>query len=196
MHKETLTLASVKRDLMIVLKLQKARKFEWRMTYIIPITAIAIILGVLSRSVVVGTLIFSTCIYQIVQFTKESKAFFAQKRELLATCKRRDISISIQKFSHISEELIYEPHTGARQSYSTKLIRVYYFESGASWRLPEIGMHYSWSKKSHLSTKGMEHLATRGSEFFLVRLQSEQDIAYIYPCKLFRPDDFLSSACF
>ena len=191
MHKEILTLDAIKKDLTVISTLQRARKTEWRMLYIIPITAIALILGILARDVVLGILIFSTSIYQIVQFVKESKEFSKQKRMVLTAFRRREIAISVQKFSHIAEESVYEPWMHGKHSHEIKLIRVYYFESGASWRIPEIGTHYRWSKNFYLSTKGMEHLATKGSEFFFIRLQADQEVAYIYPCKLFELDEFL-----
>ncbi len=194
MHKEILTLDAIKKDLAIISTLQRSRKTEWRMLYIIPITMIAIILGILARDAVLGVLIFSTSIYQIVLFIKESKEFSKQKRTVLTAFRRSEIAISVQKFSHIAEESVYEPWAHGKHSHEIKLIHVYYFESGASWRIPEIGIHYRWSENFHLSTEGMENLATKGSDFFFVRLQADQEIAYIYPCKLFELDAFLKNS--
>ncbi len=191
MNKETLTLDAIKKDLMVTLEQQRLHKTEWRLLYIIPISLLAILFGILFQDVVLGVLIFATCSYQIVCFVRESKEFSKQKRAVLKACKRSEISVSVQKFSHIAEESVYEPHRGNKQTHSQKIIWVCYFEGGASWRIPNIGTHYTWSKNFYLSTRGMENLATKGSEFFFIRLQEHQEIAYIYPCKLFELDESL-----
>ena len=188
MQKETLTLDAIKKDLMIILKQQKSHKTEWRLLYIIPITLLAVMFGILLQNVVPGALIFSTSGYQIYRYAKERKEFSAKKKELLNACERQEISISVLKFSHASEEFVYEPHYSLhhRRSHTLKLIRVYYFENGAFWRLPRLDTHYAWSKEFYLSDQGLKNLSAKDSEFFFVRLQSQQDIAYIYPCLMFR----------
>ena len=195
MKQETLTLDAIKKDLMIILNLQRSRKTEWRLLYILPITLLAVIFGILLQNIVPGVLIFSTSGYQIYRCAKECKEFSAQKKKLLHACERREISISVLKFNHMAEELIYEPHYNmiCRHAHSRKLITVYYFENGSSWRLPDIGIHYKWSKEFYLSHKGLENLSTKGSEFFFVRLQSQQEIAYIYPCLMFKLDKSLQA---
>jgi hypothetical protein len=113
------------------------------------------------------------------------------RRGLFDALDRNDISISIEVLSHISEETVYEPHAAGGRSHMTKSITVFYFESGASWRIVRTDRHYDWSPEFYLSNRGLKDTSVRGNEFFYVSLQGHYDISYIYPCKMFELDDSL-----
>ncbi len=112
-------------------------------------------------------------IYHYVIAYREYKA---QKKELSHAFDRGDISISLERLSHISEETIYEPHMEHRYAYKpgmrdTKEVKFYYFSAGRSWRVPSTDCHYKWSKDYYLTTMGLLNISVEGNEFstFLCR---------------------------
>lgn len=188
--KEKLTLDNIKKDLMAVLKEQTSNTADRRLTYIIPITFIAIFLGVLLKSVFLGLLIFAFPAYQAYLFVIETRAYKEKKKTLLAAIEKGDISVSTEILSHIAEETIYEPHTSRRgHTHLTKQISVYYFEGGSSWRVPSLHTHYAWSRENYISAQGLLNTSVKGNAFFVIRLQGHYNIAYIYPFKTFEPDE-------
>lgn len=185
MTKETLTLSNIVNDLRSIAFFNLSNVEEWRFSYIIPITLLAVIIGIILKSIWVGLLIFSAAAYHIVCYVMEYKSYKAKKKAIADILDRGDISICIEKLSHIAEETIYEPRTHGRHSHVTKTITVFYFMSGGSWRLPNVRKYYEWSKDYFISSKGLENISISGDEFFRVSLRGYYDIAYIYPCKFF-----------
>ena len=99
-----------------------------------------------------------------------------------------EISISNEVFRNIAHETIYEPHRVGRRASVTKMITVYYFNGGSSWRVPDVDKHYAWSHEFYISSKGLANISIVGDEFYFVSLQAHPEIAYIYPCKNFALD--------
>lgn len=158
---------------------------EWRFAYIVPITLLAVMLGILLGSVWIGLLIFSVAVYHIVVYIKEQKEYKAQKKQLKELFERGGISVSVDTLSHISRETIYEPRLRGRHSHSLKEITVFYFNSGDSWRMPLRSRHYGWSKTYFVSSKGLLNISIPGNKFYFVYLQGHYEISYIYPCEYF-----------
>ena len=192
MKKETLTMEAIKSDLIKIVNYQVSNKADWRFSYIVPFTALAIFLGVFTKSVFIGMAVFCVAAYHIARFIIEYKAYKIQKAAILSVIARGEISVSTEIFSHIANKTIYEPHPARRRAKATKRITVYYFDGGASWRVPTVKKHYSWSKDFYISSKGLENISIKGDEFYFVSLQSHHDIAYIYPCKNFELDKSLN----
>ena len=194
MQKETLTLDAIKKDLKLIIDKQYSNKSERWIFATLYLTMATVGIGVLFKDAIPAILFFLLLgTYPIWRYVKERRAYSANKKALLETWRRAQISITVLKFSHKSEELIYEPHyhTASNDAHSCKPIHVYYFENGASWRLPIVWCHYKWSKEFSLSPQGLDNLAYKGSEFYFVRLQAQQDIAYVYPCLMFQLDPSL-----
>ncbi len=189
--KETLTLEAIKSDLVKIADCQVSNRADWRFSYIVPFTVIAIIMGILMKNVLIGIAIFGVAAYHIGRFIMEFKEYRAKKGAILSLIERGEVSISIQALSHIASEVIYEPHAGIRRTRATKSVTMYYFDGGASWRLPMIPRHYDWSRQSYLSPGGLANISLSGDQFYFVSLQEHHDISYIYPCKLFRLDEGL-----
>ena len=105
---------------------------------------------------------------------------------------RGDISISTEIFSHIANDVIYEPHRAGTRTRTAKTITLYHFNGGSSWRAPFFERYYEWSKEYYISPKGLKNISIKGDEFYLVSLQAHRDIAYIYPCKNFELDKSLN----
>lgn len=185
MTKEKITLQAVKQDLTAFAIFLQSNKAEWRFAYIIPITLIAVIMGIVLGNVWIGALIFLPSVYHIVRYVIDYRDYKAKKSALLSVIDRGDVSVSIEKLSHIAKETIYEPHRHSKGSHSMREITVYYFEGGASWRAPNFYKYYAWSKDFYISPTGLENISLCGDEFFYVSLQGYHDIAYIYPCKSF-----------
>ena len=199
MQKEALTLKNIAEDLKIVSGENMYHKEEAHFTYIVPFTVLAVFLGILLQNIWIGFLVFLPAVYFIVRYVMERARHKAEKQALMDVINRGDISISVEKFSHTAFETVYEPHThgigfgrGAHAN-ATKEIFVFYFMSGARWRVPSVNKHYEWSKDYYVSTKGLENISLQGDEFFFVRLQGYHDIAYIYPCKSFVLDKNLKN---
>ena len=193
MRKEKLTLNAIKQDLMKMVNFQLYNKTDWRLSYIVPVTLLAILVGVLLGSVLIGLLIFSVSAYHIVRYVIECKEYRQGRHAIVAMVERGEISISTEVLSHIAQETIYEPHTVGKRTDSTKTVTVYYFNGGSSWRVPTVDKHYAWSKEFYISSKGLENISVAGNEFLFVSLQAHPEITYIYPCKNFEPDASLKS---
>ena len=193
MKKEKITLEAIKQDLMKMVNFQLSNKNDWRFSYIVPITLLAVMAGVLLKNVIVGLLIFAVAAYHIVRYVIEYREHKKSKLAIISLVERGEISILNEVFSHIANETIYEPHRVGRRARATKVITVYYFNSGSSWRVPNVDKHYAWSKEFYISSKGLENISISGDEFYIVSLQSHHEIAYIYPCKNFELDANLKS---
>ena len=192
MKKETLTMEAIKSDLIKIANYQVSNTANWRFSYIVPFTALAIFLGVFTKSVFIGMAVFCVAAYHIARFIIKYKAYKAKKAAILSIIERGEISISTETFSHIATDVIYEPHNVGRRTKSTKTITLYHFNGGSSWRAPLFAKHYEWSKEYYISPKGLENISIKGDEFYFVSLQSHHDISYIYPCKNFELDKSLN----
>ena len=123
----------------------------------------------------------------------EYKEYKTKKAAILSLIERGKISISTETFSHIANDLVYEPHRVFRRAWATKMITLYYFNGGSSWRVPLFAKHYEWSKEYFISSQGLKNISIKGDEFYFVSLQAYNDIAYIYPCKNFELDESLKN---
>lgn len=193
MKKDKLTLDAIKEDLLKMAESKLSNKTEWRFVYILPITLLAILLGILFENIFIGLLVFSTSSYHIFYFVIEYREYRQSKRAVLALIARGEISISKDALSHIAEETVYEPHSFGRRIRETKTITVFHFKGCASWRIPEGYGHYTWSREFHISSYGLENTSLIGDEFYFVSLQANHEIAYIYPCKFFELDASLKN---
>jgi len=193
MKKEELKLDNIKHDLKTVLNFQILNVSDWRFSYIIPITLLAVMIGILLKNILAGLFIFSFAAYHIVRFFMEYKNYKAKKNAIEEAIARGDISISIERLSHIAVEVIYEPHFRLKHSHAAKEVTFFYFASGSSWRIPAVRTHYGWSKDYYTSTEGLKNISISGEEFFYISLQGNYDIAYIYPCDFFTIDGELKS---
>ncbi|MBQ7365125.1 MAG: hypothetical protein IJW46_05965 [Clostridia bacterium] len=191
MQKESLTLRNITKDLKKAADCHMSNVDDWRLSYIIPFTLLALLLGILLKRFWVGALIFLPAVYHIVRYSMDISAHRKRMQAIRGVIDRGDIAISVETLSHIAKETVYEPHTSARRAHSTKEITVYYFESGGSFRIPNCNKHYDWSETFYLTSKGLENISIGGDEFFCVSLQGYGDIAYIYPCKFFVLDSTL-----
>ena len=144
MKKEKLTLEAIKSDLIKIANYQVGNKTEWRFSYIAPLTALAIFLGILTKNVLIGIAIFCVAAYHIVRYVLEYKEYKAKKAAILSLISRGEISVSTETFSHIANEVVYEP----RKKHNTKTITLYHFDGGSSWRfsghLAGVALYYDF----------------------------------------------------
>ena len=75
MKKEKLMLEAIKQDLLKIVNFQLSNKAEWRFSYIIPITILAVMAGVYFKNIFVGLLVFSVATYHIVRY----RSLFCQR---------------------------------------------------------------------------------------------------------------------
>ena len=193
MKKEKLTLEAVKQDLMKMANSHISNKTDGRFAYIIPITLLAVMAGMLLKNALIGLLIFSIAAYHIVYYVIEYKEYKRDKNTVVSLIERGELSISNVVFSHIAKEIIYEPHSFGRHLRRLKTIKVYYFNKCSSWRVPDVDKHYAWSNEFYMSSQGLENISISGDEFYFVSLQANHEIAYIYPCKNFELDATLKN---
>ena len=81
MKKEKITLEAIKQDLMKMVNFQLSNKSDWRFSYIVPITLLAVMAGVLLKNVIVGLLIFSVAAYHIVRYVIEYREHKKSKQK-------------------------------------------------------------------------------------------------------------------
>lgn len=156
MKKEKLKLANIKADLKRMADFYMSNRVDFRLTYIVPITMIAVLMAILTKRVWVGLLIFSLSSIELIRFARDLKAHHNTMQMISAAIDRGDISISVETLSHIAREVIYEPHTTGsyrNQGYGdeTKTVAFFHFEGGGSWRVPSVETHYSWSHDYYMS---------------------------------------------
>ena len=198
MQKEDMiTLDNIKVDLSLVNDLSFENITRWRLAFILPMTLIAILLGLVSfivfANIWIGVLLFLIPLYHIIQYLIACKKYISQKKAICETVTREDICISVEQLSHISRETIYEPYSSLR-GHATKEVSFLNFRSSRRWRLLSGGKFYKWSKEHYMSAYGIESTSIPGDEFFLISLQLYQNIACIYPCKYFALDENSKSA--
>jgi len=192
MNKETLTLAGIRCDLQVVMNYRIVSHHRKGNVYLLPYLSIVAALGAYLKSAWVGLagLVPIVVYWAVVR----ARNYTPKRQALCGAILRDDISISVEQFSHVSEEIIYEPykHRLMRGGVSmTKRVFFYHFESGLSWREPSVKKHYKWSRDFYITPQGLENISLGGDEFYFVSLQSHPEIAYIYPCKTFELDRFL-----
>ncbi len=185
MKKEPLLLINITQDLKLIAEEYLYNKKNWRFSYIVPITLLSVIFGAILRNLWIALLIFSFAAYHIVRYIIEYREYLCKYKAVIDVVNRADISVSIERFDHIANETIYEPHNYRGRGYATKAVTNFYFESGTCWRIPKVDQHYKWSKNYYISSKGLENISIKGDEFYFICVQGHLDIAYIYPCKNF-----------
>lgn len=189
MQKDKLNLQNIKKDLDSIIFLREFISEDRRMDYVFPLVLISLILIFALKLVWIGLLILLLPAYHIFRLVLEKLQCRSKRKALMDAVERSDISISVEKLSHLSRETVYEPRLSTRND--TKEISVLYFMSGCSWRIPNFHKHYSWSKNYYISAKGLENIAVPGNEYFFISLQGHSEIAYVYPCDFFELDESL-----
>lgn len=210
MTKETLTREGIQHDLKKQAEQLYHNKSGARLVIAIPFTiwavAIIIFFGFKAIPLLISALLLLVAAYQYYGYFTDWKRYGTHKKMILEAIHRADFSISVQKLSHISRDTVYEPyeHTTfwhGTHAHAAKETTVFCFEGGDSWRLPfvsgqdhpaRISRHYSWSREFHLSSKGLLNVSIPGNDFYYVSLQSDYEISYVYPCKLFTLDKSLN----
>lgn len=198
MQKETLTLENIKKDLYMVAYRNISNEEDRRLHYIIPTTLLAIAIGIIVGialqkpwlGVGIGLFLFSFPAYHIVCYAINSKDYKAKLQAIEDVLARGNISVSVEVLSHISVETGHEPYD--HDPNGMKETAYFHFQSGLSWKVPNVWKHYKWSPNYYLSTKGLKNIAVEGNKFFYIALQGHHDAAYVYPCKLFVLDSKLN----
>lgn len=197
MQKETISLVHIIQDFNLLAKKQFLNVSSWRLAFILPLTLLALILGLAFKLLWIAILFALVDGYHLVRYGMEIQKYMRKKKSIQKIHDRAELSIAMEKLSHISTETIYEPRLRTRvglfhRSNTVKMVPVMYFLSGRSWRIPEGNRHYRWSKEYHISTQGLENTSISGDDFIYACLQADDDIAYAYPCKNFVMDKTLT----
>ena len=190
MERERLLQSNISNDLKIIVKEQISIKSEWRMTGIFAGIGLAIIFGMFYDNLwFLSVLFLCVATYHAVRYATEYREYSSKHKAVMKAINRADISVSLVRFSHISEEIIYEPHRHGvlrnGRMHRTKTVKYFCFDSGLRWRVPPVSTHYVWSKDYYISTQGLDNISVPGNEFYFISLQGYPDISYIYPCKQF-----------
>ena len=179
MTKEKLDFNNVKKDLLKVLKLNASNTCDLGLTYIFPTLTVALAFGIF-LNIWIALLLALYPAYHIMRLVMDMRQKAAEKNALRNAIGRGDFSVSVEILSHISDETIYEPHSGYRHTHLTREVKYFNFESGARWRVPNGCRHYEWSKDYCMSTEGLDNTSTKGKPFYFITLKGNTDIAYIY----------------
>ena len=191
MTKEILKNENIREDLLRVIQEKDSIQWEWRLCYIVPCAMAALVVCFAWPNVWLGLAAFLPTVYHIVRLIWELRRSRARKKEIQTQIERGNLCVSEEILSHIAEETVYEPHPGLRGSRATKQVHMLYFESGGSFRIPNVARHYSWSKEYYISTRGLMNITCSGDEFYLISPVRHREIAYVYPCKSFVLDGCL-----
>ena len=196
MKKDTVTLAYAKADLLKIAEYHMNIIEEWRFAYIVPLSALAVLLGYLLNSIPVGVLVFLPALYHAVRFIIAYRNFRREKKAVIAALDRRDMQVAVDTLGNISKETVYEPRIrsfGSRvRALTLREATFFNFRSGLRFRLPHLGTHYAWSRELYLSAEGLENISLEGDEFYCISLRNHPDLVYIYPCKYFTLDEDLA----
>ena len=180
-RKELLTDQNIISDLLKYEDYKYSNAEDHSFTYIIPYAAVAILLGRLFSSWLLGGLIMLIPLYHLYRLI----LVWREKRLRKQAIKNGGFTVITDRLSHIAEEVIYEPHTGRRSAHLTKTVTFFYFPS-AQWRVPPFSKHYSWSRDFHLSSSGLLNTSVPDNEFYLVLVDNQAEVGYIYNKKFFR----------
>lgn len=184
MKKEKITLDNIKEDLEFFADLNMSKKAGVYVALLILAFILAFIAGMIVRSFLTGLLVMVIAsIYPTVCLILEKSKRKKMQNTVRSVSTRKDISISVEELSHVSEE------TASRPSWSgsgrrVKLNYVWHFTSGAEWVKPVyLSGFFLWSKEYSLGESGFITTSVAGNKFYYVSLQSDPDINFIYPCK-------------
>lgn len=193
MKKEKITLDNIKEDLEYFAYLNMSKKAGVYVALLILAFILAFIAGMIVESFLTGLLVMviaSVCpiVILIIEKSKRKK----MQNTVRSVSTRKDISISVEELSHISEETASAPSwTGSHRR--VKLNYVWHFTSGAEWVKPlYFSGFFLWSKEYSLGESGFITTSVAGNKFYYVSLQSDPDINFIYPCKFFELDEMLA----
>ena len=192
MKKEKLTLDNIKKDFQKIANWQLDVKSEGHLVYIFTILGLVLVAGIVVH-VLLGVVISLLAVYPIFLLVSEERNNKRHRRAILDLVDRGDVSVSVEKLSHIAKQTVYEPRRNGRRTRTTKEATFFYFEGGSSWRVPEVYRHYEWSMELYYSTEGLCNVSVEGNEFYYVSVQGEPDVCYIYPCKFFELDGSLGA---
>lgn len=188
MTKEMLTPAHVREDLLRLIEAQKDQSFARRMYGIgSPVLAVGVLAWIFTGRVLAALPFFLAFGVILFHYARKVREMNAYRRELVDGLSRGEYSVTREVLTNAVFETVHEPHrhVGSRRVHETKQVCVLYFESGASWRIPELNKHYAWSKELYVSTRGLYNTAVAGNEFYLVSLRADYEIRYAYNAKFF-----------
>ena len=188
MEKDKITLSAVKEDLLKLERFKMGERAKYRLGTIIPFALFSSVIGFGFNNAIVGAVLFAIPAYQIIRLLIEYAKYCRHKKAIRFIMMREDVSISTEVFSHLAEEIVFEPHFVGTRLHLSKVISKYYFKNGIGWREPFGYTHYEWSKNYNVTPKGLENISVSGDGFYYIHLQGNTDIAYIYPCKNFELD--------
>lgn len=194
MKKEKITLDNIKEDLEFFADLNMSRKPGTLVVLLLTLAFIlAFMAGMIVRSFLTGLLVMVIAsIYPTVRLILEKPKRKKMQNTVRSVSTRKDISISVEELSHVSEETASEP-SWSGSGRKVKLNYVWHFTSGAEWVKPlYFSGFFPWSKEYSLGESGFITTSVAGNKFYYVSLQSDPDINFIYPCKFFELDGKLA----
>jgi len=193
LKKEKITLDNIKEDLEYFAYLNMSKKAGVYVALLILAFILAFIAGMIVKSFILGILVMVIAsVYPTVRLILENSKKRKMQNTVRSVSTRKDISISVEELSHVSEETASAPSwTGSHRR--VKLNYVWHFTSGAEWVKPlYFSGFFPWSKEYSLGESGFITTSVAGNKFYYVSLQSDPDINFIYPCKFFELDEKLA----
>jgi len=181
MEREELKFENIKKDLerFSAVEVRRANYLWITGVFIAPVFAIV---GLFINKLIAA--IFAVIwIYSLINYIPKISKNLKEKKNTSGAFTRDDFSVSVEKLSHISEEIVSEP--GPRGDLRHRTVRYYHFCSGISWAEPNVSEHYEWSKDFSLSSKGLSQTSVEGNEFYYITLKGASNAAYIYNTKFF-----------
>jgi len=180
-EREELKFENIKKDLerFSAVEVSRANYLWITGVFIAPVFAIA---GLFFNKLIAVIFAF-IWIYSFINYVPKISKTLKEKKNTSRTFTRDDFSVSVEKFSHISEEMVLE--TTVRRNIRHRTVRYYHFYSGIRWEEPNVADHYKWSRDFNFSSKGLGQTSVEGNEFYYITLKGASNAAYIYNTKFF-----------
>jgi len=188
MQKETLTNERIRKDLLNVVECRSSNHAEWRFTFIVPFTGIALLIGLITRNIPLALFLFAPAVYHIVRLIISIRKNRQTGKKLRESVRSEDFAVSIEKLSRIGVETIYEPNgllMERGRDHTHKTVMILYFQSGLQWRVPETDEHYGRSSYDPLRPKAIDFPLEGENEFYFAVLKEDREISYAYSTSQF-----------
>lgn len=170
--KEKITKDEILFDLLAVEQQLNRRGGEAYLYAIIPCTVLSVLVGILLHNIWLSLVFAAVAILHVGYMIPIAVRSRIMRKTLKAAIENEAFTLTEERLLSVEEQ-------------KEKNARIFRFESGANWQIPNLSEHYEWSELCRMSSEGLDHTSIVGDEFFTVTLDVLPEIHYLYNKKLF-----------
>ena len=182
-RKEALRREHIIRDLLAADKSLFWKKAEIHFCFIGPFLLLSLLLGAIFHKLWLSAVCLFPVVYHVIRLVFRIVHSIRRRKSI----RNGNFRISTEKLVNIGTETIYEPPFAGTTTHLFRDIEFFYMEYG-KWRVPHIE-HYPWSSLYRMSTAGLKNTSILNDEFYVVTLSFDDEIGYVYNCRLFTNPD-------